>query len=57
MEQDGLVTRKVYPKVPPRVEYELTELGTSLCSAFCSVWTWAQKHQADFTRSHKSVSR
>ncbi len=50
MERDGLVTRTVHAEVPPRVEYKLTELGSSLCGAFCSVWTWAEKHQADFAR-------
>jgi DNA-binding HxlR family transcriptional regulator len=50
MERDGFVTRKVYPEVPPKVEYELTELGSSLCGAFCSVWTWAEEHQAEFAR-------
>jgi DNA-binding HxlR family transcriptional regulator len=45
MEADGLVVRTVYPEVPPRVEYALTELGSSLCEAFCAVWQWAEKHE------------
>ncbi|WP_081907396.1 MULTISPECIES: winged helix-turn-helix transcriptional regulator [Luteibacter] len=44
MEADGLVTRTVYPVVPPRVEYELTPIGLSLGAAFCSVWLWAEEH-------------
>jgi DNA-binding HxlR family transcriptional regulator len=50
MEHDGFVMRKVYPEVPPKVEYTLTELGNSLCAAFCGVWTWAEEHQAEFAR-------
>ena len=50
MEQDRFVVRKVYPEVPPKVEYQLTELGTSLCGAFCGVWTWAERHQAAFAK-------
>lgn len=46
MEADGLVTRTVHPVVPPRVEYELTDLGHSLGAAFCGVWTWAETHRA-----------
>ncbi|WP_456833260.1 winged helix-turn-helix transcriptional regulator [Deinococcus sp. UYEF24] len=47
MEYDGLVTRTVYPVVPPRVDYTLTPLGQSLGEAFCSVWVWAEaNHQA-----------
>lgn len=41
MERDGLITRTVHPVVPPKVEYELTELGITLGAAFCGVWVWA----------------
>jgi DNA-binding HxlR family transcriptional regulator len=45
MEELGLLTRTVYPVVPPHVEYELTELGDSLGAAFCGVWKWAERHR------------
>lgn len=44
MEREGLVSRTVYPVVPPRVEYALTPLGESLGRAFCGVWIWAERH-------------
>jgi DNA-binding HxlR family transcriptional regulator len=44
MERDGLITRTVHPVVPPKVEYKLTPLGTSLGAAFCGVWVWAAEN-------------
>ncbi len=44
MERDGLLTRTIYPVVPPRVEYKLTELGLTLGAAFCGVWVWAAEN-------------
>jgi DNA-binding HxlR family transcriptional regulator len=56
MERDGLVTRKVHPVIPPRVEYELTELGYSLGAAFCAVWIWAEKHHDEIIRARKAFA-
>lgn len=46
MEADGLVTRTVYPEVPPRVEYTLTDLGMSLQSVLDSLWNWGESYKA-----------
>lgn len=44
MERDGMVRRTVHAVVPPRVDYRLTDLGTSLGAAFCGVWIWAAQN-------------
>jgi DNA-binding HxlR family transcriptional regulator len=44
MERDGLVLRRVYPVIPPKVEYSLTRLGSTLSEAFCGVWHWADQN-------------
>ena len=41
LERDGLVNRTVTPSIPPRVDYELTELGQSLQKPICGLATWA----------------
>lgn len=53
MEADGLVSRTVFPVIPPRVEYELTSLGQSLGEAFCGVWVWAEQHREAIEQSRK----
>jgi DNA-binding HxlR family transcriptional regulator len=53
MERDGLVTRTVYPVVPPKVEYKLTALGESLGAAFCGVWVWAEANLEDVERARR----
>ncbi|MGV1751409.1 winged helix-turn-helix transcriptional regulator [Agrobacterium sp. CG674] len=54
MECDGLVRRVVHPVIPPHVDYSLTALGTSLGSAFCGVWVWAEQNHADVERARKA---
>ena len=45
MEASGLLTRTVYPEVPPRVEYTLTELGYSLKSVLDAMWSWGSDYK------------
>jgi DNA-binding HxlR family transcriptional regulator len=44
LERDGLVTRTIYPEVPPRVEYGLTELGKTLTGPINALWDWSAEH-------------
>mgnify|MGYP005765089289 CR=1 FL=1 len=46
MEADGIITRTVYPEVPPRVEYTLTELGYSLCPILEAMRVWGEDYKA-----------
>jgi DNA-binding HxlR family transcriptional regulator len=44
MEADGVVTRKDFKEVPPRVEYSLTRFGESLCKALAPLCEWGTSH-------------
>jgi DNA-binding HxlR family transcriptional regulator len=44
LERDGLISRKIYPEVPPRVEYTLTALGETLCVPIAQLGEWARGH-------------
>lgn len=49
MERDGLLVRKVFAEVPPRVEYNLTDLGRSLAGPISAVTDWAETHVEQIT--------
>ena len=50
LEADGVLARKDYKEVPPRVDYALTPLGRSLADALVPLCTWGSEHMADMTR-------
>ncbi|OEI70115.1 HxlR family transcriptional regulator [Curtobacterium sp. ER1/6] len=47
LERDGIVTRTVFPEIPPHVEYELTERGRSLRAVLAPLEDWATSHMSD----------
>jgi DNA-binding HxlR family transcriptional regulator len=51
LERDGLVKRTQFPTIPPRVDYELTELGRSLWEAVEPLGEWAQGHVQHITKA------
>jgi DNA-binding HxlR family transcriptional regulator len=51
LERDGLVTRTVYPTIPPRVEYQLTKLGRTLRKPIQSLAKWAQENREEIQRA------
>ncbi len=46
LERDGIVTRTIYPQVPPKVEYRLTAWGEAMCPALDSLLEWAAARPA-----------
>jgi DNA-binding HxlR family transcriptional regulator len=54
LERDGLVTRTVYPTIPPKVEYELTELGSTLLETIQSLVNWTIAHLDDITSAREA---
>jgi DNA-binding HxlR family transcriptional regulator len=53
LEADGLVKRTIYPEIPPRVEYEITELGNSLVPHITNLAIWAKENLAEITESRR----
>lgn len=53
LERDGLVTRTIYPTIPPRVDYELTELGHTLLVPVMALVSWADNNQLAIKEAHE----
>ena len=53
LERDGLVTRTVFPTIPPRVDYELTRLGRSLLVPVSGLGLWARKNRSAIHNSRR----
>lgn len=51
LEKDGIVTRTLFPSVPPRVDYELTELGQTLRGALVPLHLWAAKNKETISKN------
>ncbi|CAG5074729.1 hypothetical protein DYBT9623_05417 [Dyadobacter sp. CECT 9623] len=58
LESDGIVRRQVFPEVPPRVEYEMTELGLSMQSVIAAMSDWGNMHRSLSQEPHlPAISR
>jgi DNA-binding HxlR family transcriptional regulator len=57
LERDGLVTRELFPEIPPRVEYELTRLGRSLWDAVEPLSLWVNDHVRHVTRARAEFDK
>ena len=59
LERDGLLTRTVYPEVPPKVEYDLTPLGTAFLEPVTGLCEWAAGHakELDAVSRHRTKKR
>ncbi len=57
LEADGFISRKIYPVVPPKVEYRLTQLGASLIPHIVALTEWAQQNMDEIVANRKSFRR
>lgn len=56
LERDGLVTRRIFAEIPPRVEYELTDLGQSLLLQIIELGDWASNHSAQILKAREQYA-
>jgi DNA-binding HxlR family transcriptional regulator len=57
LERDGLITRTIFPTIPPRVDYALTDLGRSLWTAVEPLGIWARSHVADIHMAREKFDK
>ncbi len=57
LEENGVVSRTIYPEVPPRVEYQLTPLGESLAKQLLQLAMWAEQNSAEIVKARKKYQK
>ena len=57
LEQDGLLTRTVYPTVPPKVEYTATDIALELYDSLVTLTTWAERHRGTIAAARERYDR
>ena len=57
LEEDGIVTRTLYPEIPPRVEYQLTDLGDSLLKQLLQLAIWAEENVGEILKARKKYGK
>jgi DNA-binding HxlR family transcriptional regulator len=57
LEADGLLMRRMYPQIPPKVEYTLTGLGESLVTPLMHLYDWANAHMPEIKESRKRFEK
>lgn len=55
LEADGIVHREVYPQVPPKVEYSLTEMGQSVVPLIRALCDWGETYEAWYREQHETA--
>ena len=53
LERNGLATRTLFPSIPPRVDYELTELGRNIVGLLDAILLWSEDHSAEITAARE----
>jgi DNA-binding HxlR family transcriptional regulator len=56
LEHDAIITRTVYPEIPPRVEYSITPYGKTLEPVLQSMCDWGQTHRARIAQTHADAA-
>lgn len=57
LEENGIVSRTIYPEIPPRVEYQLTLLGESLVKQLLQLATWAEENFEEIMKARKKYQK
>ena len=57
LERDGLLSRAVYPEVPPRVEYTITALGTAMLNQVHPLWLWTMENLDKFEQARSKYDK